>query len=106
MKVCRFVDHQLERWSANPVLLPHINTRYSEVFKILFVGYPHHVNTSCGYYLTPLIVALAREHLETAKFLHHNGAHPNAQGHYERTPLHFAVWYGDLEIVRRLLGYK
>ena len=72
----------------------------------LVVKYPQDVNTSGGYYLTPLVAALAGRHFPTAKLLHHNGAHVNIPGHGGRTPLHSGAWYGDLEMVQILLDYK
>ena len=79
---------------------------FQDLVEDLAVKYPEHVNTSGGYYVTPLFAALARRHFRTAEFLHHNGADVNVCGNNWETPLHSAAWYGDLEIVRVLLGYK
>jgi hypothetical protein len=68
--------------------------------------YPQHVNTSGGYYVTPLVAELAKSHFRTAMFLYHNGAHVNIRGRRKETPLSSAVWCGDLEIVQVLLDYK
>ena len=72
----------------------------------LVVKYPQDVNTRGGYYVTPLVAALAGRHFQTAKLLHHNGAHVNVAGRSGRAPLHSAAWYGDLEMVQVLLDYK
>ena len=72
----------------------------------LVVKYPQDVNTSGGYYVTPLVAALAGRHFQTAKLLHDNGAHVDVRGRDEETPLHSAAWYGDLEMVQVLLDYK
>jgi ankyrin repeat protein len=72
----------------------------------LVVKYPQHVNASGGYYMTPLVAALARGHFRTAKLLRHNGAHANVRGDQKYTPLHSAAWYGDLRMVQTLLDYE
>ena len=78
---------------------------FQDLAEHLVVKYPQHVNTSGGYYMTPLIAALARRHFQTAKLLYHNGAHVNVHGNHEYTALHSAAWYGDLKMVRTLLDY-
>ena len=72
----------------------------------LVVKYPQDVNTSGGHYMTPLVAALAGRHFQTAKLLHHNGAHVDVRGRYKETPLHLAALFGDLEMVQVLLDYK
>jgi ankyrin repeat protein len=72
----------------------------------LVTKYPHHVNTSSGYYVTPLVAALAGRHFQTVKLLRQNGAHVNVRGNNGETPLFSAVWYGDLEMVQVLLDYR
>ena len=67
---------------------------------------PMRVNATGGYYLTPLVVALAMGHFQTANFLYDNGAHPNVRGLAERTPLQSAALCGELEMVQVLLKYK
>ena len=72
----------------------------------LVVKYPKDVNTRGDYYMTPLVAALAGRHFQTAKLLHHNGAHVDVRSRYEETSLHCAAWYGDLEMVQVLLDCK
>src|SRR6266403_891490 len=72
----------------------------------LVVKYPQHVNIGGGYYVTPLIAALAGRHFQTGKFLHHNGAHLDVHFNKGVTPLHSAALYGDLEMVQELLAYE
>ena len=64
------------------------------------------VNASGGWYMRPLVAALARRHFQTAEFLRHNGAHANVRGKEEFTPLHSAAWYGDLKMVQTLIDYE
>ena len=67
---------------------------------------PKQVNATGGYYVTPLIAALAEGLFQTAEFLYQKGAHPNVRGLNEATPLHSAAYYGDFEMVQILLKYK
>ena len=78
---------------------------FRDLVECLIFKYPQHVNSSGGYYATPLVAALAGRHFQTAKLLYLNGAHVNLRGYYGATPLHSAAWYGDLEMVRVLLDY-
>ena len=79
---------------------------FEDLVEDLVVKYPQHVNTSGGYYVTPLFAAMARRHFRIVELLRHNGADVNVCRDDGETPLHSAVWYGDLEIVRTLLDYK
>jgi ankyrin repeat protein len=72
----------------------------------LVVRYPQDVNTRGGKYGTPLVAALAGRHFQTASHLFHNGAQVDVRGNTGNTPLQCAAWYGDLEMVQVLLGYK
>ena len=71
----------------------------------LVVKYPQRVNTSGGRYGTPLVAALGRRHLQTARHLLHNGAHMDVRDESKLTPLMNAAWYGDLEMVQVLLDF-
>jgi Ankyrin repeats (many copies) len=79
---------------------------FQDLVEHLTVNDPKQVNATGGYYLTPLVAALARGHLRTAKFLFDNGAHPNFRGRSEMTPLLSAAYNGDFEMVQVLLNYK
>ena len=79
---------------------------FQDLVEHLVVKYPKHVNTIGGYYVTPMVAALAGRHFQIAKHLHHNGAHMNVRGDNGKSPLHSAVSYGDLEMVQVLLDYK
>ena len=72
----------------------------------LTVNDPKKVNATGGYYLTPLVAALAARHFQTAKFLIDNGAHPDVRGYEDVTPLHSAAYNGDCKMVQVLLEYK
>jgi ankyrin repeat protein len=72
----------------------------------LVVNDPDKVNARGGYFLIPLVAALAGGHFQTAQTLHDNGAHPNFSGILGRTPLHSVAFYGEIEIVQVLLKHK
>jgi ankyrin repeat protein len=79
---------------------------FQNLVEHLIVKYPQHVNTSGGCYVTPLVAALAGRHFQTAKLLHHKGAHVNVRGDRGETTLCSAAFFGDLEMVRVLLALK
>src|SRR6266403_489536 len=53
---------------------------FEDLVEHLVIKYPQQVSTSSGWYATPLVAALAGGHSQTAKLLHHNGAHVNVDG--------------------------
>jgi cytohesin len=79
---------------------------FPDLVKHLVRNDPEQVNDTGGYFVTPLIAALAGEHFQTAKLLHDNGADPNVRGYEETTPLQSAAYYGAFEMVQILLKYK
>ena len=79
---------------------------FQDLVEHLAVEHPGHVNTNGGFYVTPLAAALAGRHFQTAKILHHNGAHLDVRHKYGDTLLHSPAWYGDVEMVQVLLDYK
>jgi ankyrin repeat protein len=79
---------------------------FQDLVNHLIVNNPSHVNARGGYYLTPLVAALAAGHFQTAEILRDNGAHPNLHGAVGRTPLHSAAFYGNIEMVQVLLKYE
>ncbi|KAF8489917.1 hypothetical protein F5888DRAFT_1147957 [Russula emetica] len=79
---------------------------FQDLVQNLIVKYPQHVNASGGFYVRPLVAALAGKHFQTAELLRHSGADPNVQCFAENTPLHSAAYYGDVEMVRELLDLE
>ena len=80
---------------------------FQDLVEHLIIKYPHHVDIHRGYYVTPLVAALAGEHFQTAKVLRDNGAGPpNIKGYHDGTPLHSAAFYGHLQMVQVLLEHK
>ena len=73
----------------------------------LIVKYPKHVNAIGGYYMTPVVAALAGRHFELAQVLHRNGSSMDPPGSSAKvSPLHSVTFYGDLEMVQVLLDYR
>ena len=69
----------------------------------LIVKYPHLVNATGGYYMTPALAALGRRHLELARILHRNGSSMDLPGYAQWFPLHSVAWNGDSDIVQVFL---
>ena len=79
---------------------------FKGLVETLIIKYPHLVNATGGYYLTPAVAALARRHLELAQMLHRNGSSVDPRGRWGLSPLHSVVYYGDSEITQVLLDCK
>jgi len=79
---------------------------FQDLVEHLTVNDPEQVNATGGYYVIPLVAALAAGHFQTAKFLSDNGADPNVRGIHEMTPLLSAALNADFEMVQVLLKYK
>jgi ankyrin repeat protein len=72
----------------------------------MIVKYPQDVNASGGFYVRPLVAALAGKHFQTAELLRLSGADPNVQCYKGNTPLHSVAWDGDVEVVQVLLDLE
>ena len=79
---------------------------FQDLVEHLAVKHPQHVNTRGGSYVTPVVAALAGRHFQIVKFLHHNGAHLDVRNQRGETVLYSPAYYGDVEMVEVLLGYK
>ena len=78
---------------------------FRELVAHLIIKYPQDVNADGGYYVGPLAAALAGKHFQTADLLRHHGADPDLRGNQMTTLLHSAAYYGDLEVVQKLVEY-
>ena len=81
---------------------------FYDIAEHLIIKHSQDVNANGGYYQRPLLAALAGKHFQTAELLRHNGAgcaglRPLGYGSW--TPLHSAAYYGDLEVVQKLIEY-
>ena len=79
---------------------------FHDLAKHIIVKHPEQVNARGGYYVTPLVAALAERHFETAQLLLIHGADPNVRCYDRSTPLHAAVQSGHLKAVRKLIRYN
>jgi hypothetical protein len=79
---------------------------FQDLVNHLIIKYPHHVDASGGYYVRPLLAAMAGGHFQTAAILRGNGAHLNVWGSDRTTPLHSAAYFGHFRMVQVLLDYE
>jgi Ankyrin repeats (3 copies)/Ankyrin repeats (many copies) len=78
---------------------------FHDLVEHLITKHPQDVNADGGYYVRPLVGALAGNHFQTADLLRHNGADLDVRGHCGGNPLHGAAYSGNLEVVRILIEY-
>ena len=78
---------------------------FHDLVEHLIIKYPQDVNANGGYYMRPVVAALAGKYFQTADLLHHNGADLRVWDIYGSTPLHSAVFFGDLEAIQKLIEY-
>ena len=89
---------------ANPLYYAAL-CGFHDLVEHLITEHPQDVNAVGGYYVRPLVAALAGEHFQTADLLRHNGADVDVRGQYGAYPLHAAAYSGNLEVVRKLIKY-
>ena len=104
-------DAAIFSWSAPSDKLPAAPLYYAalcglrDLVKHLITKHPQDVNAYGGYYMRPILAALAGEYFQTADLLRHNGADPHVCGNAGGTPLQFAAHRENLEVVKKLIGY-
>jgi ankyrin repeat protein len=78
---------------------------FHDLAEQLIIKNPQQVNTTGGYYVSPLGAALCSGHLKIAQVLYEHGADVDVQGSNGYTPLHGASWIGHVETVQWLLSH-
>ena len=78
---------------------------FHDLVNHLIVRHPQHVNANGGFYMRPLVAALAGQHFQTAEVIRRHGADPNVQRHDKKTPLHSALYHGADEVIQKLIEY-
>jgi hypothetical protein len=78
---------------------------FHDLVKLLITKNPQDVNADGGYFVRPLVAALAGEYFRTADLLRDNGADLDVRGIDGRYPLHAAAFSGNSEMVRILIEY-
>jgi hypothetical protein len=99
-----FYVFALYRKSAAPLYYAAL-CGFHDLVEHLITKHPQDVDADGGYYVRPLVAALAGEHFQTADLLRHNGADLDVRGNCGRNPLHAAASSGNLEVVRILIEY-
>jgi len=94
----------INKYAATPLYYAAL-CGFHNLVEHLIARCPQDVNAIGGYYMRPLIAALAGEHFQTADLLHHNGAEPHVQGYRKSTPLHSAANFEKFEVVQKLIEY-
>ena len=97
-------DWDLESSARTPLYYAAL-CGFADLVELLMAKYPQHVNAISGYYRTPAVAALAGRHFELTQVLHRNNSSLEPRGRSQFTPLHSAIYYGDVEMVRVLLEY-
>jgi ankyrin repeat protein len=89
--------------STNPLYYAAL-CGFHDLAEQLIIKHPQQVNTTGGYYVSPLGAALIRGQLKVAQLLYERGAEIDVQGRKNRTPLSAASCSGHLETVQWLLS--
>jgi ankyrin repeat protein len=79
---------------------------FHDLAEQLIIKYPQQVNTTGGYYVSPLGAALRGGHLKIAQVLHERGADVDVQGRINYTPLFGASCFGHFETIQWLLSHR
>jgi len=99
-----FIFRPLQQLSAVPLYYAAL-CGFHALTEHLIGKDPQQVNAYGGFHVTPLVAALIGEHFGVAELLlrHGAGATVSVRGYGQLTPLHSAVHYRDVEMVRFLL---
>jgi ankyrin repeat protein len=79
--------------------------RFYDLTEHLIMKNPQQVNARGGEYVSPLGVALGREHFDVAQLLYEHGADVDVRGFSDRTLLYAASERGNRQIVEWLLNH-
>jgi ankyrin repeat protein len=78
---------------------------FCDLVEHLITKHPQDMNADGGYYVRPILAALAGHHFQTASLLRRNGSDLDVRGQDGTNPLHAAAYSGDFEVVRILIEY-
>jgi len=78
---------------------------FRDLAERLLDAHPQDVNAWGGYYYTPLLAALNKEHPNIALLLLERGADPESRGRQLQTALYAASFRGYTEVVRSLIDH-
>ena len=77
---------------------------FRDLVEHLIAKHSQDVNADGGYYVRPLVAALAGEHFRTADLLCHKGADLDVRG-YDGNMSHAAAFSGNSKVLRKLIEY-
>ena len=95
----------LRKYRATPLYYAAL-CGFDDLVEHLVTKYPEHMDTYGGFFMRPLVAALARRHFQTTNLLHRHGTDVNLRIRDDWTPLGSAARCGDLEMVQVLLDYE
>ena len=78
---------------------------FHDLVEHLIAERPQDVNADGGYYVRPLVAALAGGHFQTVGLLRQSGADLHVWGRYECIPLHAAAYSESFELARILIEF-
>jgi hypothetical protein len=91
--------------SGNPLYYAAL-CGFHDMAEELIIKHPQQVNTTGGYFISPLGAALRGGHLMLAQVLYERGADVDVQGCNNMTPLYGASAFGHFDIVQWLLNHR
>ena len=91
-----YLFHPDQKSPASPLYYAAL-CGFHDLAKDLIGKHPLQVNANGGFYLSPLVAALAGKHFRTADLLRLSGAHSDVRGHCQK--LHCMTWL-IVEILR------
>ncbi|KAF8476373.1 ankyrin repeat-containing domain protein [Russula ochroleuca] len=100
-----FFDSENAQRSASAPIYYAALYGFHDLVEHLIIKYLQDVNASGGYFVRPLVAALAKKHFQTAELLHHNSADLHCQGNAMMSPLHLKAENGDVKVAQKLIKY-
>ena len=78
---------------------------FHDLVEHLITKNPQDMDANGGYYMRPLVAALAGKHFQTADLLCHNGADLHVRGDDGTNLFHVAAYFGMFKVIRILIEY-
>ena len=101
---CNFILADKSAASPNPLYYASL-CGFHDLVEHLIDHSPDQVNAEGGWYVSPLVAALAMRDFKMAQLLYEHGANVDVEGIVKRTPLYAVSCSGHLEIAEWLLRH-